>query len=603
MKPKRINQKVQNRLLPLLVITVVFLVAGLCYDFYYELNDDVVIKDILSGAFSGTPDGHTNQLLYPLGWLISIGYRLFPNIPVYPFFLLGCYGICFYLLGYRSLQFYQKLRGKLLLLLLEAGIFLSLFLWELVYVQYSVVCGILAAAACFWFYTTKQGLTPGEFWAANLPALLLIWLAFLVRTEMLLLLTPFIAVMGIYHWYNEVSAHKQVYWGGEKHKLLGRIFGKKNGWKYIGFALAAALGCLAFGLLDYLAYTGAEWKEYREFFGARTRVYDYTWYPAYEENQDFYESIGVSREQFGLIDSYNFGLDSDIDANTLDRIASFGEKGRSQDSFPNRLKEIMQGMVLRMVDPKEGPYNYFVLTAYGLVIALAVLQKEKSYIWKVFLLAAAHSVSWLYLLLVDRVVSRIAHPLYVLEFLCLMAVLVKELHDRPLWNAERYYRRGVLAVLFLLTIASGAVMFPRVSEEQTIREKINEPMQAFGIYAAREKESYYYFDVYSTVYFTEKLFAPSTAKRKNYDILGGWYNRSPLQKQVVEEYTKGEEDLISQALLRDNFYFVIEKVGRMDPVLQWYEAKGVILNIEETDTIGQEDNPLVIYRLSPEEKQ
>ena len=155
MKPKRINQKVQNRLLPLLVITVVFLVTGLCFDFYYELNDDVVIKDILSGAFSGMPDGHTNQLLYPLGWLISMGYRLFPNIPVYPFFLLGCYGICFYLLGYRSLQFYQKIRGKLLLLLLEAGIFLSLFLWELVYVQYSVVCGILAATACFWFYTTK----------------------------------------------------------------------------------------------------------------------------------------------------------------------------------------------------------------------------------------------------------------------------------------------------------------------------------------------------------------------------------------------------------------------------------------------------------------
>lgn len=132
MNLKRVNPRLYNKLLPLLVIPVVFLVTGLCFDFYYDLNDDVVIKDILSGAYLGTPDGHTNQILYPLGWLISTLYRWMPQVPVYGLFLLACYGLCFYLIGYRSLRFYRKLRGKLLLLLLESVIFLSLFLWELV---------------------------------------------------------------------------------------------------------------------------------------------------------------------------------------------------------------------------------------------------------------------------------------------------------------------------------------------------------------------------------------------------------------------------------------------------------------------------------------
>lgn len=597
MKPKRINHKVQNRLLPLLVVPVIFLVAGLCFDFYYQLNDDVVIKDILSGAFSGLPDGHTNQILYPLGWLISLGYRILPGIPIYPLFLLSCYGICFYLLGYRSVQYYQRLWGKLLLLLLEAGIFLSLFLWELVYVQYSVVCGLLGATACFWFYTTKQDLSPGSFWLSNLPALLLIWLAFLVRSEMLLLLTPFIAVMGIYHWSEEVSGGKENNHFPGKDRLWKRLFSKENCCKYIAFVLVAALGCLAFWGLDEAAYTGTEWRLYRQFFDARTRVYDYTWYPSYEENQAFYESIGVSSEQFRLIDSYNFGLDEEIDANTLVRIASFGEKASRQGSLLTRLKNGIREMVLRMIDPGEGPYNYFVLTAYGMVIALAILQKKKSYIWKLLLLAFAHSISWMYLLLADRVVARIAHPLYVLEFLCLLALLVKEFRDRPLWNAELYYRRGALAVFFPLVIISGAVMFPRVAEEQTRRQRVNESMEAFQAYAAKEEESYYYFDVYSTVYFTEKLFAQNGEKRKNYDILGGWFNRSPLQKGVVWEYAKEAGITISQALLTDNFYFVAERQGDMSPVLLWYEAAEAAVEVKEVTALGRGENPLVVYQL------
>lgn len=71
------------------------------FDFYYDLNDDVLIKDILSGVYSGTPDGHTMQLLYPLGALLALLYRGL-SIPVFGAFLLFCQFGSIWAVGYRS---------------------------------------------------------------------------------------------------------------------------------------------------------------------------------------------------------------------------------------------------------------------------------------------------------------------------------------------------------------------------------------------------------------------------------------------------------------------------------------------------------------------
>lgn len=51
------------------------------FDFYYDLNDDTMIKDILSGAYTGTPDGHCIQMLYPLSWILALFYKAIPIIP------------------------------------------------------------------------------------------------------------------------------------------------------------------------------------------------------------------------------------------------------------------------------------------------------------------------------------------------------------------------------------------------------------------------------------------------------------------------------------------------------------------------------------------
>ena len=207
------REKIHNVLCSLLVVVGVFALSAYFFDFYYELNDDMVIKDILSGAYSGNPNGRTNQVLYPLGVIISLFYQLFSQMPIWGLFLCGCFGICFGMIVYRMEGYFQNRKVKIGVAILMLTIFLALLLREVIYVQYSVVCGLLAGTACFWFYTTPVECSMGEFWKENVPALILCLVAFLVRSEMFLLMLPFVAVVGVLHWAENVKRQKDGYVG------------------------------------------------------------------------------------------------------------------------------------------------------------------------------------------------------------------------------------------------------------------------------------------------------------------------------------------------------------------------------------------------------
>ena len=594
------QEKVNNFILSLLVVLGIYAIGAYFFDFFYDLNDDMVIKDILSGAYSGTPDGHTNQLLYPIGFVLSLLYNLLPKVPFFGIFLCVCLAICFWMISYRMQGFFENTKIKIATAILMLLIFLSLMLWELVYVQYSVVCGVLSGTACFWFYTTPVGSTVGEFWKKNIPALCLVWMAFLIRSEMLLLTTPFIVAVGIFHWAESAKTEKENYVGIDKKNNWKHMLSKSNICKYIGFIVVLAVGLGVFLGVDYLAYRNESWKEYRGFFDARTKVYDYTWYPNYKEQKEFYKGNGISEIQYRLIDNYNFGLDESINENTLETIASYGERPKMLGSVFQRMKYAMLELAERSFSLQDAPYNYFVLAGYGLVIGLAIVQKNREYIWKLFLLCVMRCIPWLYLIFVQRAVSRITHPLYIIEFLILLAMLARELYDRPLWNVEKYYRMIAAGVLAVVAFASLPFCCMKVNAEQTRRGQVMEKQNMLDDYAKANPENYYYLDVYSTINFVEKMFKDVDNSQKNYDLLGGWLCKGPLQKQNLQKYAKVVT--IEEALLEENIYFVAEEEEDITFMKDYYESKGKDIELELQETIGENDNPFLIYKVTEQIK-
>ena len=227
MAGKQFLKKHENCILSLAMALILAGILAARFDFYYDLNDDVLIKDILSGVYSGTPDGHTMQLLYPLGALLALLYRGL-SIPVFGAFLLFCQFGSIWAVGYRSTVLVDEERAardgasfapgmcsaasaarlaepaaarvcsardyafaarsahpaepavcsawnttaarlgvKGVLLLAEALFWFAAMGSHLVYLQYTVTAGMLAGAAIFWVVTAKG---KERFWA-----LLLYW--------------------------------------------------------------------------------------------------------------------------------------------------------------------------------------------------------------------------------------------------------------------------------------------------------------------------------------------------------------------------------------------------------------------------------------------
>lgn len=605
MRNHNVQEKVNNAMLALLVVVGIYVITGFAFDFFYDLNDDMVIKDILAGAYSGRADGHTNQLLYALGWVLSGAYALLKQAPVFGLFLCGCCGICFWMMVYRMEGLFRNTKTKIVTILLMLQVFFCLMLWELVYVQYTVVCGLLAGTACFWFYTTPVECTVGEWWKKNIPALCLVLLAYNLRSEMLLLTTPFMAVAGISHWADAVKYDKDHFQGIGEQELIKYILSKDNICKYLLFIVAVAAGLGIFTGIDNLAYKENAWQQYRDFFDARTEVYDYTWYPNYEEQKEFYEANGISEMQYRLLDNYNFSLDETITTETLEKVAAYGERPKMLGSVGYRIKTTILEMGKRTFSKQDAPYNVFVLVAYGLVIGLAVLQKEYSYINKLVLLAIMRTIPWFYIIFVQRAVERITHPLYIIEFLILLAILVRELYDRPLWNEEKYYRMAAAGVLALVAVICMTGVVTKVQKEQLRREENLVKQNLWDDYAKQNPENYYYLDVYSTVQFMEKMYGEVDNRQKNYDLLGGWVARSPLQQEAREAYVTrvaaedGQTEVmpsIADALLTENHYFVAEEDEDITFVEDYYRTKGVNIALEEVERIGEE-NPFIVYKL------
>lgn len=142
---KKALKKNENWIWTALLLFAIAVFTGLRYDYYYDLNDDVLMKDILSGAYTGTPEGHNIQMLWPVSAFISLFYKISRGLPWYGIFLCVCHYGSLGLIVHRSLGFCRKRGTKLFLLLTEGLLIMGLFLNHLVCAQYTVTCTLLAS--------------------------------------------------------------------------------------------------------------------------------------------------------------------------------------------------------------------------------------------------------------------------------------------------------------------------------------------------------------------------------------------------------------------------------------------------------------------------
>ena len=85
----------------------------------------------------------------------------------------------------------------------------------------------------------------------------------------------------------------------------------------------------------------------------------------------------------------------------------------------------------------------------------------------------------------------------------------------------------------------------------------NLPYQELYQYLRQQSDNFYFIDVYSSVGYTEKMFVDVDNSLANYDIMGGWACKSPLQRKKLAAF--GISNMEEALLTQDNVHYVQEK--------------------------------------------
>ena len=634
-------KKRENWLIPGFCCLLLFLGIGMAWDYYFDLNDDVLIRDILSGVYTGESEALTAQLLWPLSALLAGLYRVLPGVPVFGAFLWLCQAGSIFLILKRSLDAVSgsaapgKIRAagtssvggslkKLCLSLLETLLIAACLLYHLVFVQYTVTAGLLATAAIFTFLTVRERESERAvtFWLRCLPAALLFWLAFCLRSEMGLLLLPLAGVGGIWKWAARA--------------MRGPVFTGRNAASFLGLFGLILAGVLACFGADRLACSDPEWQEFEALFDARTQVYDF--YDAslrsFEENREFYEGLGLTEAQCELLVNYNYGADDAINAQVMEQIAAYGRETRG--TFAHSLAEGIWLYVQwlknnRSIVPDdqlpwlalEGGFAALLLAAAFVRWRAARKQKRQErdggngrerkernacgILWKLLLLGAVRSGLWMYLILRERVPERISHPLYFCELVMLAWLFLDTVcgmrqisgQQSSGWQTsgpEGLPVRVIRIAALVLSLAAVVIWLPQEAERTDAEYARREQGNAVNLAALSRyrQENLYLADVMSTVDFSEKLFTEKI-RPGNYDLLGGWMCKSPHSEKKLAAF--GYESMGQAVLSGENVRFV----GEADTDWSWltellaeHGGNGELVLEEE---ITAEGRSLYIWRL------
>lgn len=598
---------------------------------YYDLNDDSLMAEILSGSYTGTPSLRNIQSGYPLTALLGSLYRALSQVDWYAVFLLAIqYGalVCVWLRICRQEKGWGRRFVLILLSLLAAG---SLLLYHYVFLQYSVTVGILGAAAAFWFLTMNEMRL-----REVLPPIMLIWLGYLLRSEMMLFVGPLCAFAFF------VSAWRLTM-GQGLWKSAARRLGK---WLAVA-GLLVFLGLLGCEAGNRLGYKSQEWKEFLALFDARTQLYDFEYVPDYAENEDFYQSIGVSLQEVSLLQNYNYGLDDAMDAETLRAVADYAASVReSETSTKERLRNAVWNYRRSLTgeaelrtygeslsSQPEKPYRGIVCSLYLLALAAGLARLvcavrsgrgRRNALLELAVPAAVFGIRsglLLYLYYNQRPVARLTHSVYLCESVILLWLLLKRPEetkearealshpagdgsgaDSPGSESSKKVsgrRRALLArcavpaALSVVMLWGMACQWKVVDMEADNRTANNMAYRQLQEYAAAHAENVYLLDVYSTVGFSDPVGTAGNVP-VNLELLGGWACKSPLDREKLQNlgldtktgFSSGT-GLFNNLLRKDSVYVAAETGSDMAWLADFYASKGVQVQVIRADVIGE----------------
>lgn len=560
--------------IPLLLSFAFFILPLLIISPVYALNDDLQLRDILSGAASGRPDFHTVYMRAPLAMLLAGLYTILPSLPWLGILECGAVVLCGFIM-LRSVQKKSLVNGwpyAVGLLLFTA--FYLLMLREIFILPHYTLVAALCGGCGIWCLLDMGSGAEGMGSLRNpskielfLPIFLLL-LCEQIRSQVFLMVLPFAVLALVY--------------------ILLTRFGweKRKEWKKSIKPLLIFCGAYIVLLLIHVAaYTPWEWKDYLALNDARTELYDYTGIWESDEAKAYYAGYGVDENSFPLYRDYDLLPVSDARTERLKTLAAWREPGRSL-SGAERFKNVL--WELRKRSFGGDLYGIPLLLIYLLALLKHLKKEQRKGLLPLAAAFLLHFAFYGYLLWNGRTPERVTDSLYLIQFLFLSHVLLKDLRKG---SVRSLLWPSLACIVFFI-----ASFFTHPGEYYVKQSAVNHRQDVVYSYMAERPDSLFLLETYATVDRTEKV---ATAKgAENALLLGGWLYGSPLQDAKLKSFGyESREELFT----RSGAYVVFREGAGLEPgeltsYLEAYYPDGARLE-PVTMLMGGED-VFLIFMLS-----
>lgn len=510
------------------------LIAGIvvyqAMGFTYAIADDIIMRDIASGAFTGKPDGHLIFIQYALGFVISRLYMLNGSVDWYGFAIVGSLFLGLAAVLYRGLTAEKSRVWKGIYTVFALLFFVIVMLYHAVCFEWTVSAAVLGSCALYLYATSLEE----NRWLKILDGVfiwLMLVLTYNIRYDVFFMVLPGFGIVFLWRFFRKKEKRFEV-------RLRELI---------LPAAVFLAVGITI--LIESLVYRDAQWKEYQRFNDVRSQVYDFSGVLLYEGNPGFFDELGLDEHDVRNLRHYALYFVEGMDADMMEQISkeawrqTFGGKGRKERVWGGACLAVKE-----MVSPKYFSVSIPMLAFLLGALALALIWR-KGLLLPLFLFLGIEGVLWLYLGIQGRLPDRVVISMY-LVMLGGLAGLFYRLYQM----GEQEKQKSVFLFGALALCLFGAVFQGRIAFRDSSREPSN--YQLFKDGCKDDTDMLYFIETYIAEPLGGAVVTTHGDFRMNRCLtLGDWYSFSPIDRERFEVY--GIEDVEEAVINNPNVCLVL----------------------------------------------
>ena len=535
----------------LLLVGIAGVGISLIFGYSFSTNDDAMLRNIVNGNYTGTPDAHLIYIMYPLGWILKCLYQIAPVIPWYDLLMIGLHYLCWFIFVIRAMQIAKDKTVKYVVAILVLGLVILIDLPYLVMHQYTVLAAVLISAVIF-ILATGNGDSAKQYWIDRVICLILMTLCLWLRKQVFFMALPIVFLVLI----------KEIYGVSKDRKIKRRI---KN--VIIFFGGFACVLLLTF-MIEHLAYSSPEWKEFEIYNEARTDIYDYYGIPKFEEYKQEYEALGIDYGEWVVFDHYDTGLISGLSADKMKTIAewSMNEKMELQQQY-NVFRQCIYSVVNILFYNDVQPAGLILSILYVVTLLYVYRNRDRVGFLCVCGMLLFQMVFIGYFIEQGRFPERISYGLYFMQICYLAGIVSKGLSNKNFsWKKEKFWTIAIIG-LCVVTLSILGIYRVRMTlnECNEITAEVKD-WEYVNDYFDANTDNKYCIVTNSFVFSKELMFGNPKVESDNLIRLGVWVQNSPLEKEHNERL--GVFEIGEYLLSAQDIYLVAD--AEMD--LWWLDS-------------------------------